>query len=551
MEFFKSSNALESLRSSDFDNMSAYAEVIDNSLQAGAKNINVDFFSLQVKANYERIDEIAFGDDGTGMDTDTLHACLQLGWSSRYNDRSGIGRFGVGMVLGGIHECQCIEVYSNNGQGWHYTYVDLQEIEADTLNEIPAPVLKSVPSKFEHLINKNRGTLVVWSKHDRQPKSSHLIVEDVRHYFGRTFRKFIWEDDVQIQINSTPVKAFDPLYARTEKTKFPEDPKAKLYEPMKFNWNIPDAEHQRGTIPHSEVTIRMSLLPEEFRPKVGSGGSAENRARMIHQNSGISILRNRREVFYGQTPRWNQVRLNKRPNDTWPFEEIDRWWGCEIEFDATLDQCFQVKNIKRGAEPVTELKETIKALIGPTRDTVLAEVRRVWSDARQEKIKEESDRPHSVAEKAVKRANTPASLRNAGTTIAQTSKQLGEGALRDLEETERAKYQALFAAQPFTIQEDRWRGGTFWEIVHGGGHALISYNTDHSFFKQYYELVGQIDGDDELSIKLKTLIDLLLIASAKAQSMYDSSDMPIDRFNDQWGMYLESYVKSWRENEND
>ncbi len=93
MEFFKNSNALESLRSSDFDNMSAYAEVIDNSLQADAKNIKIDFFSLQVKANYERIDEIAFGDDGTGMDTDTLHACLQLGWSSRYNDRSGIGRF--------------------------------------------------------------------------------------------------------------------------------------------------------------------------------------------------------------------------------------------------------------------------------------------------------------------------------------------------------------------------------------------------------------------------------------------------------------------------
>jgi hypothetical protein len=44
------------------------------------------------------------------------------------------------MVLGAIHECQRIEVYSNNGNGWLYTYVDLQEIEQGTLKGIPAPI---------------------------------------------------------------------------------------------------------------------------------------------------------------------------------------------------------------------------------------------------------------------------------------------------------------------------------------------------------------------------------------------------------------------------
>ena len=67
------------------------------------------------------------------MDTATLHACLKLGWSSRYNDRGGIGRFGVGMVLGAIHACQRIEVYSNSGSGCHYIYSDLQKIEDFTL----------------------------------------------------------------------------------------------------------------------------------------------------------------------------------------------------------------------------------------------------------------------------------------------------------------------------------------------------------------------------------------------------------------------------------
>ena len=37
VRFFEDSNALDSLRSSDFDTLSAYGEVIDNSIQANAK----------------------------------------------------------------------------------------------------------------------------------------------------------------------------------------------------------------------------------------------------------------------------------------------------------------------------------------------------------------------------------------------------------------------------------------------------------------------------------------------------------------------------------
>ena len=110
VEFFESSNALDSLRSSDFDANSAYGEVIDNAIQAKATNININFDTV-TNRNYSQIRTLAFGDNGIGMDAPTLAKCLKLGWSSRFNDRSGIGRFGVGMVLGAIHECKRIEVY--------------------------------------------------------------------------------------------------------------------------------------------------------------------------------------------------------------------------------------------------------------------------------------------------------------------------------------------------------------------------------------------------------------------------------------------------------
>ena len=46
----KADTALNSLRDSDFDCYSAYAEAIDNSLQAGANRISVEFKEKKLKA---------------------------------------------------------------------------------------------------------------------------------------------------------------------------------------------------------------------------------------------------------------------------------------------------------------------------------------------------------------------------------------------------------------------------------------------------------------------------------------------------------------------
>ena len=83
----ESGAALQSMRNSDFDAYSAYGEIVDNSIQAEAKNIFVEFKYVPAGGKRERepIQHIAFGDDGLGMDEEILHRCLQLGYSSRYN----------------------------------------------------------------------------------------------------------------------------------------------------------------------------------------------------------------------------------------------------------------------------------------------------------------------------------------------------------------------------------------------------------------------------------------------------------------------------------
>lgn len=107
----ESGAALQSMRNSDFDAYSAYGEVIDNSIQANAQNIKIFFDYDHADKNREPLNCVAFADDGDGMGAEILHRCLQLGYSSRFNDRSGIGRFGVGATLAAINQCQRVDLY--------------------------------------------------------------------------------------------------------------------------------------------------------------------------------------------------------------------------------------------------------------------------------------------------------------------------------------------------------------------------------------------------------------------------------------------------------
>jgi hypothetical protein len=207
MDFIEQGTALESMRASDFDCYSAYGEVIDNSIQANANDIRIQFLEARGNTRSKKIDSILFADNGQGMSAEILRKCLKLGYSSRYNDRSGIGRFGVGMTLGAIHECRRIEVYSKvDGGNWLYIYMDLDEISGGQQTELPIPVSKKPAFDIVSYIGDS-GTLVIWNKYDKQSEGFDTIVRNSDFWIGRTFRKFLWGEakgfgEVSIMINN-------------------------------------------------------------------------------------------------------------------------------------------------------------------------------------------------------------------------------------------------------------------------------------------------------------------------------------------------------------
>jgi hypothetical protein len=556
-QIFKDTNAIDSLRNSDFDAVSAYGEVVDNAIEANAKNICIRSFQKEGKRGYCRFERLAFADDGEGMDEGTLGNCMTIGWSSRYNSRDGIGRFGVGMTMAAIHECKRVEAYSKcKGGDWLYTFLDLDDISAGEMDEIPAPSKKRLPNDLADLVAGDSGTIIVWSKYDRQNDNASKMLEEARTWMGRTYRYFIWDKNVTIKIDDNEVKAIDPLYVRLENTAFPSDTPGTEYETIKFDWPVDAFDAPDHAPKESTVAIKLSLLPEFLRPTQGTGRSDAMKQRQMHRNEGISILRNKREVFYGHIPYWNAA------SKGWPhFEEIDRWWGCEIHFDAVLDRAFEVKNIKRGAVPGKQLKRQIKELIHPTRDTCLEEVRKVWADNKQKKREEQAHKEdkvkragdHERAERVAKTTPTDSNVIDEGKDFDNEANEFIKKLGDQYDDEQKAALKTIFSAQPFSIMEQTWAGPQFFESHHLGGKSVLDFNMRHSFFEIVYGIIAELEGDGDPYVAakdLKDLLDLLLIAYAKAETRFASAEeMDAETFlemlRSNWGQYLMSYVKTW------
>ena len=571
---------LNSLRSSGYSLEAAVGEPIDNSLEANARNIRIHLVEgtrqIPTKRKVETlkvVDKIAFADDGDGMPEDTLAKCLILGESTRYGSRAGMGRFGVGATLGAISQARRIEIYSKTkgSDPYLYTFIDLDDIAEGKQVFMPPPQQKSIPAEFASLIpEKSPGTLVIWSKCDKLTETSEVVrktlkakdirtVESVKtdliKYIARTYRYYI-QGGRNVEVNGTKVLPHDPLYLAD--SRYGEDPKATLEYDEILEWPIPSNPETKAAI-----HVRMTLLPEAWRPVRGSGRETTfNRERRIVENEPLSIVRAKREIFWDIIPKFYPDGVR----------EIARWIGVEISFEPMLDEAFQVRNVKRGVEPVDELRHALRKMIQPNMMTLVKRVRNVWiaNSNAQKTVKG----VHSAAEDIAADAEETSVKSRAGrdTPSATKQKRLEEVAARavkalplgDNEAT--PDPQAVAAVEervkklPYSIVDDQWPGSEFFATEHLGNKTIVTYNNRHPFFTKVYSKIlaaaglhsDEEDGETldpkevaEAARIVQVGLDLLIVAYAKGEAMDDDeSNRPLyDSLRTQWGLFLSQMVQ--------
>ncbi len=354
--------AVRAMRDNGYKNAAyALAELMDNSVQAGAKHVELLCAESVVQNSQRerrRISRIAVLDDASGMDADTLRMALQFGNGTRLDPslHDGIGRFGMGLPASSMSQCQRVDIWTwqDGMENALHTYLDLEEIVTQKMMDVPEPELSAPPQIWRDVGTAwgESGTLVVWSRLDRLMwKTASALIENSEFVIGRMYRRFLVDGSVDIRLaafvedrsqNVTidrPARPNDPGYLMLEtSTPAPYD-KMPLFEP----WGGKDFEviHEiefRGAI--HPVTIRYTFAKESARE--GHNPGSRNYGKHAGRNVGLSIVRAGRE-------------LELDVGWTDPSEARDRWWGIELEFPPALDEIFGVTNNKQHAHNISEL----------------------------------------------------------------------------------------------------------------------------------------------------------------------------------------------------
>ena len=340
----------------------AVAELIDNSIQAGGSSIEllimekIDYAMANPKA---RINEIAVLDDGHGMDAPVLVAAMQFGNGTRLNDRSGMGRFGMGLPASSISQARRVDVWSwkKPGEILH-TYLDIDDLGEGL---VPTPGKAEIPGAWKKAsqgIGKS-GTLIVWSKLDRCVwKTAEALVRNSEFVIGRMYRKFLFDGKVAIRMcafsDTAPATktidqfalANDPGYLLApSSTPAPYD-QVPLFNQWGTNYEVPYTVDFDGE--KHVVNVRYSLVKPEAR-KVAEGSAAAGATEFgkhAKRNLGVSLVRAGRELVLDQ----NLVNT---------YDPTERWWGVEIEFPPSLDVIFGVTNNKQEARNFASVAELI------------------------------------------------------------------------------------------------------------------------------------------------------------------------------------------------
>lgn len=550
--------ALESMRDSGFDLTAAAGEPIDNSVESGADLIRV---VTQLNGNNSAIEEIAFADNGRGIDPQIHPHVLSMGFSSRYGSRSGLGRFGVGLKLAGLSLGQRIDVYSTrlNDHTVRHSYIDLDEIRAGDQKFIEVNDNATWPERYAELmrdangIEFTSGTLVIFGKIDRLQSggtygtSLHEKRSDLRTFIARAYRKFL-DKGLVIELNGTSVTLLDPLFLM-------DNPRViKRYKPRDVRGTVIEEDDLEIAGDH-KVHVTVALVPEEFRPVSQAGGSKDAEGRDIREfqinadRAGkISMVRNGREINYDLVAKLLPSGVDK----------VDRYIGIEVAFPAELDEYFQVRNVKRGAVPVNKLREELRTwLVRPVKQA-RSEIRRHWNDV-ETKERADSEGEHDAATGAAARAEQTAPQGRAGQGVSEDQEnKVIDDVIEDLQldpiadADKAASIRERIKNSPITIVDVSWPGKELFEINHLNARAILKLNHRHPFIRNVYDPLKKVANDGgegltpeeiiELARRTETALDILFLAYAKAENMHQDPSV-FDDLRSYWGQFTQAYLK--------
>ena len=488
---------------------SAIAELVDNALEASAQHIEIRV----TKSSTDNEIEVAVLDDGIGMDVRTLTEALRFGGTTRFNSRTGLGRFGMGLPNASLSQARRVDVFSwQDGKASNTSYLDVDQIVGGTLTAIPKPTRRSPPSYSK---SNRSGTLVLWTRCDRLDHRRIATIEKrLLAGLGRIFRHYLWSG-VAITINGKNIEPIDPSFLRAP---FGDGVAEQFHETITIEVAA-DADLQ--TKRSGNVKIVFTELPVAEWHQLSND---EKRARAITNGGGVSIVRGKREVDFG----WFFMGTKRR-------ESYDDWWRCEIRFDPALDDAFGISHTKQQIRPSENLVEALTPII---EDTAKA----LNSRARHKYLVLKTEKNYGEAEKIAARHHgrlRPISKR-AG--LARDTNLLADLANRNVRVRDALADDNV--KPKYLIVPDDQVSEPFYKAVISDRLLVAVLNSNHLFYRKLYEpLVNQSALE---SGKMALIINLMLLSAIRAEASFNGRDERklLAKFRKEWSDVFDALLRS-------
>jgi Histidine kinase-, DNA gyrase B-, and HSP90-like ATPase len=331
----------ESLRDIGYDFPSAVADIVDNSVTAGASRVDI-----VIEFNGEE-SSVLIADDGHGMTANGLIEALRFG-SRRTYERSDLGRYGLGLKTASLSQCRSVTVVTSRSGSANLPAARM--LDLDLIAEwdewlVVEPTRDDAVCEARERLADSNGTVVIWRKLDRvlpekrpdggwaRRRLDSMAAKATEH-LGIVFHRFLESVDhcLVITVNGERVRPWNPFG--------PNEPKRVELPSQRYEVTVGDVS--------GAVTLLRYILPS--RDQFSSPGQFDRLSGPLNWNrqQGIYIFRANRLVQWGG---WNGIR---------GIDEHTKLARVALDFDTDLDSVFNINVAKMRVTIPTQIRQMLE-----------------------------------------------------------------------------------------------------------------------------------------------------------------------------------------------
>lgn len=554
---------IESVRDSGYKSTAtALDELVDNAYEADATRVDVVLGYAPDAGSTKKLNDggmIAVADNGHGMKPEVIRLSVMWGGTHRHDSRTGFGRYGFGLPSAAAAIARRFTVYSRTaGEPWHRVHIDIDAVadhqftDEDGIVVTPPAEPADLPAWVTDTTGPlNSGTVIVLDGLDRLSTGyvqSSSFRKKILNHLGLVYRGILRETLIAVTDTAggttTKVSPVDPLFLTPDARFYDEnDVLAEALPEARFVVSNPsDPERPTGA-----VRVRFSYMPPGFQGDTQAEAKKSARYGIMKENNGLIVLRAGR-----------QIDVVRSVPDSWGFsigQVYDRNWGCEVDFEPTLDGEFGITTNKQQANLSERMwdildNEGVAASILQLRRRYAKEITQRKQERERQREQEWRQKiSERVAQKAAKfKTRRPEADRlfdDGSATPPRDDAPDPAGQLRD----EAARQATTSGRTPQEVLDEMMKGGYLvdYEKLPGappyraeryGGQVKLLINQEHRLFRDVYAA-------DWLPAQARTALELFLIVLADSE-IDAQKDPDRRRFYESerfvWGMKLNTML---------